>query len=87
MTASRLCPAILGVILLAGCMVGPKYQRPSGSCNPGVQGTAADFVQRIGSLEEVASDVRCAARKVVGDLRRSSVECSGRAGYVLATKI
>ena len=46
----------------------------------GIQGTHSRRLQKYGRLESGAAERRCAARQMVGDFQRSSVECAGREG-------
>ena len=80
---TRFISVLLGLmsVVFSGCMVGPKYVKPTTPLAPAFKEQSAGMSQS-GSEWKTAtpSDGRSAATG--GGLRRSATQCSGRAGHL-----
>jgi NodT family efflux transporter outer membrane factor (OMF) lipoprotein len=77
MSRPRLWPVILCTILLAGCMVGPKYKRPSAPMTPAYKEPPPDSFKEAGqwkTANPMADSLRGAWWEIFGDPQLNALE-------------
>ena len=67
-------------MFLAGCMVGPKYAKPSVAAPPAYKELTPENLKDTDGWKASAAQRRDVARQMVGDFRRPRSEQPGRAG-------